>query len=129
MKQERYDREISVHRIAVAGDEGWLDVDPTYGTPLPVWVPLVAQDGSPPVAERFPANVKDVLPSRSEAVKQGLVVARNQTRIRMRYRSDIDSSMRVTLHGGTDVVYQIVGGPAAIGRNKELEIVCERFSS
>lgn len=76
------------------------------------------------------AEVQDVLPSRAEAVRQGLAQARNQTRIRMRWRSDVDSTMRIVVHGDSDVVYQIVGGPAEIGgRQREIEMVCEKFST
>ena len=78
------------------------------------------------------AEVQDALPSRSEAVRQGLAQARNQTRIRMRWRSDVDSSMRIVVHGDdADTVYQIVAGPAEIGagRKREIEVVCERYST
>ncbi len=76
------------------------------------------------------AEVQDVMPSRSESVRDGLQQARNQTRVRMRWRDDIDSTMRVVLHGGGDVVYQIVGGPAEIGgRKNRLEMVIERYTS
>jgi head-tail adaptor len=101
----------------------------TYGTAVVTWVPLSTVNGQP---ERYWAEVQDALPSRSEAVTQGLAVARNQVRIRFRYRSDVDSSMRVTVYGGSggDQVMQIVGGPAMVGGRKELtEIVCERYSS
>lgn len=79
------------------------------------------------------AELQDVMPSRSEAVKQGLAQARNQTRMRMRWRDDITSAMRVVVHGETsanDVVYQIVGGPAAIGGRKDgLELMLERYAT
>ena len=104
--------------------------DADYNTEIVEWVPLVAVAGSPVVGERFWAKVQDVLPSRSESVKQGLAIGRNQTRIRLRYRNDIDSTMRVTVHRDTDVVYQIIAGPAFIGSRKDrIEIVCERYSS
>ena len=104
--------------------------DPTYGTEVVTWVPLDPEPGSPSVAIRFRAEVQDALPSRSESVRQGLELARNQTRIRMRWRGDVTSDMRVTVHGDTDVVYQIVGGPAEIGgRKRRLEMVIERYSS
>ena len=107
-----------------------VTVDSTYGTELVTWVPLVAEAGSPTVAVRFWAEVQDTLPSRAESVIQGLAVARNQVRIRLRYRNDITSAMRVVLHGdGADEVLQIVGGPASVGGRKEMtEIVCERIS-
>jgi len=117
------DRQITIQRKQVS-------TDPDFGTELVTWVPLVAVPGSPEVGERFWAEVQDALPSRSEAVTMGLSVARNQVRIRFRYRDDVDSSMRVLLHGdGADQVLQIVGGPAMIGGRKELtEIVCEKIS-
>ena len=123
MRAGRMDRQISIERKQVT-------LDPVYGTELIEWVPLVAEPGSPTVAVRFWAEVQDALPSKAESVTSGLAVARNQTRIRMRWRSDIDSSMRVTVHGDTDVVMQIVGGPADIdGRKSQIEIVCEKYSS
>ena len=105
-------------------------VDPVYGTELVSWVPLVAEAGSPTVAVRFWGEKQDALPSRSEAVTQGLVVGRNQVRWRMRWRGDIESSMKVTIHGDSDVDYQIVGGPAEIdGRKSMIELMLERYSS
>jgi len=100
-----------------------------YGAAIKTWLPLVSI-GSPPVAVKLWAEVQDVLPSRSEAVRQGLDMARNQSRLRMRYRSDLTSDMRITLHQETDTIYNIVGGPAIIGGRKQmLEMVIEKFSS
>lgn len=121
----RLDVQVTIEKKSVTQDAN-------YGTPIVTWVPLVAQDpdASPLVAERFWAEVQDALPSRSEAVTQGLAVARNQTRLRMRWRDDIDSSMRVTVHKDSDTVYQIVGGPADIdGRKSMIEMVLEKYSS
>lgn len=130
MRAGDLDREVSVWRPAVTGDPEYQAPDTTYGTRRVVWVPLVPLAGSPAAGERFAAQVQDALPSRSESVVQGLAVARNQTRIRMRYRNDITSDMRVIVHGDSDVVMQIVGGPAAIGGRKDgIEIVCERVTS
>lgn len=123
MSAGRMNRQITIERKQVTQDA-------TFGTEVVTWIPLVAEAGSPTVAVKFWAEVMDALPSRAEAVTQGLQVARNQTRIRLRWRDDIDSSMRVTLHGDTDRVMQIVGGPAEIdGRKDMIELVCERFSS
>jgi head-tail adaptor len=102
--------------------------DPVFGTPLITWQPLVALPGSPRVAMPFWAQIQDALPSNSEAVKQGLVIARNQSRIRLRYRTDVTSAMRIT-DVGTGQVYQIVGGPAEIGRKEWTEVIVERYSS
>ena len=93
--------------------------DPDYGTEVVTWATLAT----------VWANVQDVLPSRSEAVQRGLEIARNQTRIRFRYRSDVTSAMRITLLDGTGRVLQIVGGPAELGRHEYTEVVCEAYSS
>jgi head-tail adaptor len=124
MRAGRHDRQITIERKQVT-------LDPVYGTELIAWVPLVAEPGSPTVAVRFWAEVQDALPSKAESVTSGLAVARNQVRIRFRYRDDVDSSMRILLHGdGADEVLQIVGGPASVGGRKDTtEVVCERYSS
>jgi head-tail adaptor len=120
MRAGQLDRQILVEKKVVTQN-------PTYGTELVTWAPLSTVNGQP---EWYWAEVQDVLPSRSEAVAQGLALARNQTRIRLRWRDDITSDMRVTVRGSTNVLYQIVGGPAEIGgRQDRIEIVCEKYSS
>jgi len=120
----KFDRQITIEKKVVTGQ------GTQYGEDLVEWQPLSYLPGSPAVAERYWAEVQDAMPSRSEALQQGLPVARNQSRVRMRWRDDIDSSMRVTVHGDTDRVYQIVGGPAEIsGRKQMLEFVIERYST
>ena len=106
-------------------------VDADYGTEIVTWVPLAPDAGSPSVGERFRANVQDVMPSRSESVAQGLVVGRLQTRIRIRWRDDVSSDMRILLHtDGADEVFDIVAGPSEIdGKKSLIEFMCERFSS
>lgn len=108
--------------------EGGTTQDPDSGRPIATWVPLVALPGSPTVAAPLWAEWRDDPPSRSEAVRQGLAVARNQSRVRFRYRSDVDSSMRI-VRSRTGETYQIVGGPAVLGRFQWTEIVVERLSS
>lgn len=123
MNPGRQTRQITIERKQVT-------LDPEYGTQITTWVPLVAQAGSPTIAERFDAEVQDILPSRSEAVLQGLAQNRLQTRLRMRWRDDVDSSMRVTVHGDTDRIYSIISGPVEFGGRKEqIEMVLERYSS
>lgn len=104
-------------------------VDPNYGTEVITWAPLVVLPGSPPVAAPLWANIQDARPSRSESVKQGLAMARNQVTVTLRYRSDIDSSMRITELDAPSRVLQIVGGPAQIGRRHWTELVCEAYSA
>lgn len=102
----------------------------TFGTDVVTWVPVAYLPGSPPVAEKFRVELQDVLPSRSERVDSGLKLASNPTRLRMRWRNDIDSTMRVTVHGDADVVYQIISGPAEImGRKRYLEMMLEHVST
>ena len=104
-------------RIAI--EQKVVTQDATYGTDVVTWALLAV----------VWANVEDVMPSRSEAVKQGLALARNQVRIRYRYRSDVNPAMRIVLRGATDRVLQIVGGPAELGAHQYSEIVCEEYSS
>lgn len=107
-------------------------VNATDGTQTPTWTPLVYAVGSPAVAEKFPAEVQDMLSSiqRIENVLLGLALARNQVRVRMRWRGDITSAMRITVHGEADRVLQIIGGPAEIGGRKQfIEVFCESISS
>ncbi len=94
-----------------------------YGTPNGTWTTLIS---------RAPANVQDVMPSRDERVAEGgLAINSRRTRIRMRWRADITSAMRVTVHADSDLVMQIVGGPADIGmgRKREIEIMAEKIST
>ena len=112
----KLDREITLEYKVITQD-------PNYGTEIVTWT----------TRARIWAEVQDALPSKSESVTLGLPVAKNQTRIRFRWRADIDSSMRVILHGGggeADQTLQIVGGPASVGGRRDFtEIVCERYSS
>lgn len=112
-----------------------VEVPPTArnsvdGTPEGSWTALVYLAGSPAVAERFWVEAQDVLPSRTEESRQGLIVGARRTRIRMRWRNDITQAMRVTLHGDTDRVMSIIGGPVEFGGRKQyLELLCEDFTT
>lgn len=123
-----FDTPITVERKEVT-------LDPVYGTEIVSWAPLIGV-GSPLVAVKFWAEVKPVMPSRSESVRQGLAQAREQVRLRLRWRNDIDSTMRVIVArdaddpSDTDDIYQIVAGPTDIdGRRNMIEMMLERFSS
>lgn len=105
-------------------------VNPANGEETVTWAPISYLPGSPAIAARFWANVQDVLPSRGELLAQGVPVGRILTRIRIRWRNDITSDMRVVVHGDSDVTYSIVGGPVEIGgRKRYLEMTAERYSS
>jgi head-tail adaptor len=106
--------------------------DPDYNTEVVSWVPLVPEDppGCPLVGQRFWAEVQDTLPSRNEAlIRQEIVVARSTKRIRLRYRTDIDSEMKVVVHGDSDETYGIIGGPSMVGRKEWIELFCERVAN
>lgn len=92
--------------------------DPDYGTEVITWVPVCV----------VWAEVQDVLPSRQQAeqVRQVVQVAMQRSRVRMRYRTDIDATMRCIIGG---ITHQIVNGPAEIGRHEWLEILVEHYSS
>jgi len=91
-------------------------VDDDYGTQIETWTEFA----------RVWCEKVDMLPSRSEAVTNQLNVNTNQSRIRMKFRSDIDSTMRFLI--GT-MIYQIVSGPAEIGHKDLIEFVAERYSA
>ena len=93
--------------------------DPIYGTPVDAWEEVC----------KSWCNLQDELPSRSEALKNGLNIAAGRTRLRMRYRTDLDSSMRVTLYRPAEQIYQIIGGPAELGAKDGIELLLERYSA
>lgn len=104
--------------------------DATYNTPSGDWTALAYAPGSPAVASKWRVEWMPVKPSRSESVRQGLEVAREQVRMTMRYRADVGAAMRVRLYGDTETLWQIVGGPTPVeGRRRMLEMVLERFST
>lgn len=92
--------------------------DSVYGTETITWLPKAT----------VWAEVMDVLPTRQQAeqMRNNTQVSVRRTRVRMRYRSDIDASMRCIIGG---VVHQIVGGPAEIGRHEWMELLIERTST
>lgn len=94
--------------------------DPVYGSDVVTWIPF---------ASRLWASVQDVLPSRSEQIKQGLAVASQAARVRLRYRAGITPDMRVIVHGATDRICQIIGGPAELGRREGIELVIETYTT
>lgn len=71
------------------------------------------------------ANVQDVRPSRTEKLAAGINVAASPTRIIVRYRTDITTSMRFVL-GARQM--QIVGGPASIQQREFVEFMVEDYS-
>lgn len=86
------------------------------------------------------ASVQDMLPSRSEKLADGLNIATRPSRVRIRYREDVGSSMRVLIgrylkdEGGlltwqTTRIAQITTVPAEIGNREGLEFMIEDYST
>lgn len=116
MRGSDLDRRITIEHKQV-------EQHPGYGTEVITWAPF---------ASRIAAQVQDTLPSKSEAVKQGLTVASRPARIRFRFRNGITSDMRVIVHSKdelTNRTLQITAGPAEIGRREWVELVCEEYST
>lgn len=103
------DRRITIERRVTTKDA-------TYNSPVTTWTEVA----------RVWAEVRDALPSRAESVQTDAVQSARQSRIRIRYREGIDSTMRVR-YGQR--ILQIIGGPAEIGRKHFLEFMAEEFSS
>jgi SPP1 family predicted phage head-tail adaptor len=103
------DRRVTIERRTVAKDS-------TYGSAVETWTVLAVA-----WVER-----QDALPSRQESLQQGVERSRVPIRYRLRYRSDVDSTMRV--RDGSQLL-QIVGGPTEIGpgRREWMELACEEF--
>lgn len=94
-------------------------VDPVYQTPTVVW-------GMWGMAW---VEMVDKLPARDEALLNAISLSSVRTRIRMRYRQDIDASMRFVIMRGQETVWSIIGGPAMIGNKEQIEFLCERKST
>lgn len=72
------------------------------------------------------AEVQDILPSRGETLAQGVNITRRPCRIRILYRDDITSDMRIE-YGARNL--RIVSQPAEIGRREGLVIMAEELST
>lgn len=113
------DRRITIQKPVVTEDA-------VYGSQETIWETLYG---------RIPARVFDQLPSNSESVDSGLRMANRPAQVRTRYLKRITSDMRVIVHakdsaaGEQDVVYEISGGPAQIGRREWTEFTIRNFSS
>jgi head-tail adaptor len=108
------DEKVTIERL--------VDTAPSYGAPGDTWEP---------VAARIWANVQDVLPSRggAESTADGLRVGIQRSRLRIRNNSTITATMRVTLHGHSDRVMQIIAGPSLMDDRVHTEFILESYSS
>lgn len=89
--------------------------DPVYGSVTTAWT----------LKAVLWCSIQDVLPSRSEKIKSGLAIGAKQARLRIRYRTDLDSSMRVMIEGDT---YQIISDFAELGNKEFSEAMIEKYS-
>lgn len=118
----RLNRQITIESKAIT-------IDSNTGVETVTWTAIANEGDSSETPARLWAEVQDVPPSRGEMLAQGVPVGRVLTRIRMRWRGDVTSAMRVVLHGDVDVPLSIVGGPSEVGgRKRFIEITAERYS-
>lgn len=86
------------------------------------------------------ASVQDVLPSRAESAGEGINITKRPARVRMRYRTDVDASMRFNIgreakgDDGNPIwrserVVQIISGPAEVGFREEVEFMVESYNA
>lgn len=90
--------------------------DSVYGSDVTTWTLLAV----------IWCNIQDELPSKSESNQNGVVINTKRSRFRARYRTDIDSSMRIICDG---VTYNIVSAFADIGNKKYIEAMIEVYTS
>lgn len=90
--------------------------DPTYGTDVEVWVTRAS----------VWCNLVDSTPSRDEQIRNGLSTKKVRSRMRMRYRGDVQTDDRVVLMRPDEQVWQIIGGPAEIGVRDGIELMIEK---
>lgn len=98
----RFERLVRPSGRGNAGQETWVEVATVY------------------------AEIQDMLPSRGERLTDGMVMANRPVRVRVRFRDDITSAMRVVYGERT---LQIIAGPAELGRREGLEIVAQDYST
>jgi SPP1 family predicted phage head-tail adaptor len=94
-------------------------VDPNYGTKTETWLSL---------AEVW-AEVEDILQGKSETTTNGLRIASDQVRIKIRYREDITPAMRIVELNGMKRTLSITSGPSMTKWREELEMMTEGYSS
>lgn len=99
--------------------------DPVYKTNVTTWADLAD-------TPQEWAEVKDVLPSRAERIADGIDIQKRPTRIRMEWRADITSDMRIKIPAteeSPERTLRIIAGPAELGRRAGLELVCEELTT
>lgn len=93
--------------------------DPDYGTKTEAWV-LVAEVW---------AEVEDIPQGKSETTSNGLRIASDQVRIKIRYREGVTPDMRIVELNGMKRTLAITSGPSMTKWREELEMMTEGYSS
>lgn len=93
-----------------------VTIDETYGTEVINWVQVGV----------FWCEIQDVLPSKSESIQSSVNIGKKQSRLRIRYTKNLDSSMRVII--GNDI-YQFVSDFAELSDRQYLEVLIEKYTS
>ena len=93
-----------------------VTIDEIYGTEVINW----GQVGV------FWCEIQDVLPSKSESIQSSVNIGKKQSRLRIRYTKNLDSSMRVLI--GSDI-YQFVSDFAELSDRQYLEVLIEKYTS
>lgn len=96
-----------------------ITVDSVYGGEVVTWT-LVGLAW---------AEVIDKLPSRDESLMDVLTLSSIRTRVRLRYRTDLDASMRFIIMRPDATTWGIIGGPATVGQKEAVEFLVEKKSS
>lgn len=103
------DREVVIQRRTQTQDG-------TYGTPVVTWVDHAT----------VWAEVQDMLPSRAERIADGIDIARRPCRVRMLFRDDVTSDMRLKIG---ERYLRIIAGPAELGFRERIELMAEELTT
>ena len=109
MDAGKLDRLITVEAATVTRDA-------TTGAEAKAWAQLGAA---------FWAEVLESATGNDEGLAAGISTSARPTRVRCRYRSDIDPTMRLNL--GSSQLLQIIG-VAMLGRREGLELACKEWA-
>lgn len=104
----RYDRQLTIQQPVRVRD-------PKYGTYAITWQNVAT----------VWAEVKDSLPSRAESFADGIEMSQRPCRVRIRYRDDIRTDMRLLYRGRTLRIMSM----AEYGRRDAIELMAVEFST
>jgi head-tail adaptor len=110
---------VKTGNLSACGRVEYKVVDGSTGSDVVTWALL---------GVRF-LDIQDDLPGQSEAVRNGLEVATNQSTIQFNYCTDINSAMRVIINRPTPQNYHLIAGPAIVGDKRRIEFKAERVST